>query len=120
MLVSNLELLLHIKEETEFILAHTEKSYQLKIEDDEIMSRAFIRSLEVIGEASKKISDEIKSDYPFVEWKKMTGLRDKLIHDYFGIDYDIVQDVIVQKIPPLNDFIAQIITDVQKRIENEK
>jgi len=76
---------------------------------DEVLCRAIVRSIEVIGEASKKIDQEFKSDHPHIEWKKMAGTRDKLIHDYFGIDYDIVWDIIENKIPDLDHFLKQLV-----------
>jgi len=51
---------------------------------------AVVRNLEIIGEATKNLSKEIKSQYPEIPWKEMAGMRDKLIHEYFGIDLDIV------------------------------
>ncbi|MEO0071179.1 MAG: DUF86 domain-containing protein [candidate division WOR-3 bacterium] len=70
---------------------------------------AVVRNLEVIGEAVKKVSDEIKDKYPEVEWKKIAGLRDILIHDYFGIDTDIIWDVIQNKLPTLIKQLQQIL-----------
>ena len=68
-----------------------------------------MRSLEVIGEAVKRIPDEIKSNYAEIEWKAIAGMRDKLIHDYFGVDYDIVWDAVKNKIPPLKQRIQEIL-----------
>jgi uncharacterized protein with HEPN domain len=61
--------------------------------------RAFVRSIEIIGEATKKIPSEFKEKYAHLEWRAMAGMRDKLIHDYLGMDYDIVWDVVIDKIP---------------------
>ena len=93
MSASNLELVRHILIETNFILQHVDGKTKDKVINDEVLCRAIIRSIEIIGEASKKIDEEFKSDHPHIEWKKMAGTRDKLIHDYFGIDYDIVWDL---------------------------
>lgn len=65
------------------------------------MQRAFVRSLEVIGEASKKLPQHIRALPSDVDWRKITGMRDRLIHDYFGVDYTIVWDVAVNKLPDL-------------------
>ncbi|MFT7381327.1 MAG: hypothetical protein ACI9Z3_001211, partial [Roseivirga sp.] len=69
--------------------------------NDPTLIRAYSRSLEIIGEATKKIPSDFRNRYPDIEWRGMAGLRDKLIHDYFGIDYDLVWDVIQNKIPKL-------------------
>ncbi len=74
-----------------------------------MLCRAVVRSIEIIGEASKKIDEEFKSSHIHIEWKKMAGARDKLIHDYFGIDYDIVWDIIKNKIPDLDHFLNQVL-----------
>ena len=84
-------------------------TYPVFIADD-TLKRAIIRSLEVIGEAVKIIPPEIKLKYPLVEWKEYAGLRDKLAHHYFGIDYEIVWDAIISDLPILSDAIDIIIT----------
>jgi uncharacterized protein with HEPN domain len=109
MLTSNIELVQHILVETTFILQHTENKAKEQLVNDEVLCRAVVRSLEIIGEASKKIDEEFKSIHNHIEWRKMAGTRDKLIHDYFGIDYDIVWDIIQQKIPDLDYFLRQLI-----------
>jgi uncharacterized protein with HEPN domain len=76
---------------------------------DETLKRAFVRSLEIIGEATKKVSAEVKQKYSHIDWRAMAGMRDRLIHDYFGIDYDIVWDVVINKVPMLQQEIQQII-----------
>jgi uncharacterized protein with HEPN domain len=59
---------------------------------------AVVRNLEVIGEAAKNIPDEIKQEYPEIEWKAVTGMRDKLIHEYFGVSNSIVWETVTNDI----------------------
>ena len=83
---SAIEFVLHIQEETEFCLIQlTGKSIDVFV-DDGILNRAIVRSLEIIGEASKHLPVDFKNKYPLIEWKMMAGMRDRLIHHYFGID----------------------------------
>jgi uncharacterized protein with HEPN domain len=69
---------------------------------------AVLRNLEVIGEAVKQLPAEMRSAHPDVEWQKIAGLRDVLIHAYFGIDLDIVWDVVSNKLPGLERRIREI------------
>jgi uncharacterized protein with HEPN domain len=73
---------------------------------DETLKRAFVRSLEIIGEATKQIPDDFRAKYRHVEWRAIAGMRDRLIHDYLGVDYDIVWDVVTTKVPVLQPEIV--------------
>ena len=77
--------------------------------NDDVRTRAFSRSLEIIGEAVKKLPDDLRLKYPLVEWKDIAGMRDVLIHDYFGVDYELVWDVITNEISVLKLHIEKII-----------
>ncbi len=70
---------------------------------------AVIRNLEIIGEAVRMVPGEVRSAHPDVEWKKIAGLRDILIHRYFGIDLEIVWDVVQTKIPALEISVKEIL-----------
>lgn len=69
---------------------------------DERTIDAVVRNLEIIGEAAKKLSPEFRQQIPNVEWQRIAGLRDILIHEYFGIDTEIVWDVLTTKVPTLS------------------
>lgn len=109
MYLSMLEYLKHILDEIKYLEANSKGLNFKDFLEDDTKTRAFIRSLEIIGEASKKLSIEFKKKYKEVEWKSVSGMRDKLIHDYFGIDYELVWDVVINKIPVLKKQIKEIL-----------
>jgi uncharacterized protein with HEPN domain len=80
---------------------------------DELLIDGIVRNLEVIGEAVKNIPASFRKKYPSVEWKKIAGLRDILIHEYFGIDYELLWDIIVNKIPSLGQEVEYILKDLK-------
>lgn len=105
----NLDFIQHIYDELIYLQTHSKDLIYSEFINDETLKRAFVRSLEIIGEASKKISVDFKKKYPEVDWRAMAGMRDKLIHDYFGIDYEIVWDVVKSELPVLLQQIKMII-----------
>ncbi len=106
---SLLDFLRHIAHECEYLMQMKEGRDRADLLDDPTNSRAIVRSLEVIGEAVKKLPPEIRFKYPQVEWGDMAGMRDVLIHHYFGIDYDIVWSVLQNEIPDLYNELKRII-----------
>ncbi len=97
MSISPFEYLKHIRDEARFLSAAVAKLEPDMFGRDEVLKRACVRAIEVIGEASKKVPDDFRARHPAIEWKKMAGMRDRLIHDYFGVDYEIVFDVAKNK-----------------------
>ncbi|MGB9639040.1 MAG: DUF86 domain-containing protein [bacterium] len=114
--------LFDIKNECEYLLKRTENlTYENFIENEEF-KRAFVRSLEIIGESTKHIPQEIRKKYPQIKWKNIVGMRNLLIHEYFGVDYKVVWKVIKEKIPEFYEVINKIINEFsyEKREENKR
>lgn len=87
-------------------------SADLTLEDfikDEKTVDAVIRNFTIIGEAAKNIPDEIKAGQPGVPWKEMAGIRDKLVHQYFGVKYDVLWKTIRNRLPQIKPQIISIL-----------
>jgi len=99
----------HINDEINYLSTKSKGLTHSEFINDETLKRAFVRSLEVIGEAVKAIPTQVYEQYKQIEWNKIAGMRDKLIHHYFGIDYDLVWDVVENHIPKLKEIIRLIL-----------
>ena len=108
---SLLDFLRHILDECNYVLSVSHGKTKEQILDNPDYQRSVVRSIEIIGEASKKLDEEFRNAYPHIEWKKMGKTRDKMIHHYFGIDYEIVWEIITEKIPDLQHYIQEIISE---------
>ncbi len=105
--------LLDILKECEYLLRRSEKLEFKEFLENEDLKRAVVRSLEVIGEAAKKIPQDFRKNFKNVEWKDVAGMRDKLIHEYFGVDYEIVWKTLKEDIPLLKEVIEKILRGIQ-------
>ena len=92
----------HILDEIDFLISHVESLEFEDLLEDEVLQRGVIRSLEIIDEASKNVSPELKEAHQETEWRMMAGMRDRLIHRYFQVNWKIVWNVLTKEILLLN------------------
>ncbi len=79
-----------------------------EFKEDDKTSSAVIRKFEIIGEATKKLPDEIKNEYPDIPWREMAGMRDKLIHFYFRVKYELVWHTVKDVIPQIKPSLIKV------------
>jgi uncharacterized protein with HEPN domain len=89
------------------------RSYD-NFEEQWVEQDAIIRNLEIIGEASVNVSDDLKAKYPDVDWKEMRGMRNFVTHEYFGVSLSIIWSIVVNDIPTLKKQIEDIINDLER------
>lgn len=102
------DLLQDIAESIERIISYTENVHYEQFKKDLKTQDAVFRNIEIMGEAVKLLPEAIKSQYSNIPWKNIAGTRDKLIHDYFGVNIDIVWDIVLNEIPDLRLKIKSI------------
>lgn len=81
---------------------------------DDRTSSAVVRKLEIIGEATKNVPRDIRQRYKTLPWSDMARMRDKIIHFYFGVDYEIVWKVIKERLPEIKSKVTQVLKDLEE------
>lgn len=99
----------HILDEIIFIKKSVANLNYNTFTESETYTRAFSRSIEIIGEAVKNLSPSFREKYPDIDWKKIAGMRDKLIHQYFSVDYELIWDAVKNKLPSIENRIKEIL-----------
>jgi uncharacterized protein with HEPN domain len=92
----------------EFVIEESDGDFSV----DKKTEFAVIRALEIVGEAARRIPTSYREEHPHIPWAEMAGMRDKLIHDYFGVDFDVVLKTVHQDLPPL-------VTAIQSLLESK-
>jgi uncharacterized protein with HEPN domain len=107
------EFLEHIIDELDYLDRNAQETTKEAFLNDETLKRSFVRSIEIIGEAVKQIPESTRHQHAQIQWRNMAGMRDRLIHSYFGVDYEIVWDVAANK-------ANQLITEFRKVLADER
>ena len=104
----------HILVEVEYLLDQSQGLSFKRFAADETLRRAFVRSLEVIVEAVKNLPEEFRAAHSDIDWRPIARMRDRLIHGYFGVDYQLVWNVVQEKLPELKRNVQTLIDKSEK------
>lgn len=113
------EYLRHMLDEIDYVLSQVPKTDFESFCGDATLKRSFVRSLEVMGEAAKRVPENVRKMEPDIEWQKIAGMRNRLIHDYFGVDYTIVWDVVTSKLPGLRVKLQRLLDLTEERRQRD-
>ena len=109
----------HILESINKIETYSENITKEKLINDTKIQDALIRRIEIIGEAAKNLPETFRTKYNYINWSEIIRMRDKIVHHYFGVDLNIIWDVIKTDIPDLKNKILKIKKDLNK-LDKEK
>lgn len=104
--------LLHIRDALVKIVEFTTSGKEAFFKDPKTQD-AVIRNLEIIGEAAKNIPDDFRNKHPEISWKAVAGMRDKLIHDYFGVNLNTVWEVVDRDVPALRERVVSLLETIK-------
>jgi len=110
--------LLHIKDSIKKIEDYVNGVRFDEFESNSMMTDACIRQLSVIGEACNRLSDELKTSKPEIDWRKIVRLRNIVIHQYFGVDHEIIWDVIQHNLSELKNCVETILEDLERETDD--
>ena len=110
--IDDLTRLQHMRDAVQEVLKFTQESTRESLASNRILQLAVIKDLEIIGEAANNVSLECQSKYTNVPWRAMVGMRNRLVHAYFGVDLDVVWQTVQQELPSLFLLLNQILEEL--------
>lgn len=105
----------HIRDAIQHVERYVQSVSKAEFFEEEMRQDAVIRQLSIIGEAAGDLSEEFRRDYPSIPWSDIYGMRNKLVHDYFGVDLEAVWDTIENDLPPLSRTVEAAISESEDR-----
>jgi len=102
----------HMRDAAAQAIAFVQGRSRGDLDTDLMLSLALVRLIEILGEAAKHLSPELKDAHPEIPWRPITGTRDRLIHGYFNVDHDILWTILQDQLPPLVKTLDSILTEV--------
>ncbi len=109
----------HIFDEVEFLIRLVAERGVDAVESDEVLERAVVRSLEVIGEAARNVPDEYRERHPYIPWRKIVGLRNRLIHEYFAVDFEILKGILRTELSELHASVVRALDELSSEQKSQ-
>lgn len=111
--IDDLTRIRHMRDAAQEIIEFATESSRDSLTDNRMLQLAIVKDLEIIGEAANNVSAESQQKYTYIPWRAMVGMRNRLVHAYFGIDLDVVWQTVQVELPPLIQSLNRVLGDLE-------